>query len=360
MLLLFLGGTTLARAETRARPEHVPWQEGLSWSEVTDHAVQNGSQPILVDFYAQWCGPCKLLDGFVYNEPEVIRELADVLTFKVDIDIPAYQDLKTHFNITLLPTLIWCDEKGREIDRFTGAVSAQEFLEIIRSFRSGGNTFNRIKDMVAVRPEDPGLLLDLARRHVERGEEDRGRILFRRVMNLRYSTDQPVVLDGMLGLAALEQTSGHPSRARDIARQASDVFGPGQEGAADGLMAVAAFQGTLRDTTGMLDTYRNLIDLDDTNVLALDAYARTAALSGQDLEQATRWAIRAVVYSDDDPRMMETLARCYYQRKQLRQAVRWMEKAVEAAPGDAYFGELHQSYLAELKSKPFLYRGRRR
>ncbi len=347
-------------AQTLDGPRSVPWVEDLPWSAVLDSAAERGDQPILIDFYAQWCGPCKLLDGFVYNEPEVVDELADVFTFKVDIDKPEYMELKTDFHITLLPTLIWCDSRGREIDRFTGAVSAEEFLTIIRTIREGGNTFNRLLDLVAAKPEEPGLLLDLARRLAERGEDQQARILYRRLMNLRDGGGDQVVTDGMLGLASLEVSLGNGERAQDIARRAAVAYTtPGPEAAA-GLMAIATFQGTLPDTVGMLETYGALIALDDTSVPALDAYARVATASGLDLEQASRYAIRAVVLSDDNPRMMETLAESYFKRGQFRKAVRWMEKAVEQAPERPALQKRLEAYSEVLKSKPYLYRGRRR
>jgi thiol-disulfide isomerase/thioredoxin len=360
----FLLALALFLAPVRAeagRAAHVPWAEDITWHEVTDQAGEGDApRPILIDFYAQWCGPCKLLDAFVYNEPEVISELSDVVTFKVDIDKPEYLELKEQFNITLLPTLIWCDEKGREIDRFTGSVSAREFLKIIRAFRVGGNTFNSIIDLVAAKPEDPGLLFDLARRHAERGNQEQARVLYRRLMNLRYKADRRVVVDGMLGLAAMELAEGNRDRALDIARRSALVYGPEDLGATEGLMAIAAYQGALRDTTSMLGTYKVLIGHDDTNAVALDAYARVATEAGLDLEQASRYALRAVVMSDDNPRMMETLARSYFRRDLYRKAIRWMEKAAQADPANPRFSSQLILYQETLKSKAFLYRGRRR
>jgi len=356
---IVLGQVNVSQAKP-TRAIHVPWTEDIPWSAVVEAAGENDQQPILIDFYAQWCGPCKLLDAFVYNESEVIAELADVLTFKVDVDKPEYFSLKEKFNITLLPTLIWCDSRGREIDRFTGSVSPKKFLEIIRAIRTGGNTFNHLSDMVAASPEDPGLLFDLARRNSERGNEDQARVLYRRLMNLRYKADKRVVVDGMLGLATLEESTGNHQRAVDITRRGSMVFSPGEPEARASLMAVASFQGTLEDTTGMLDTYRLLIDNDDTDWVALDAYARMATAAKQDMEQASRYAVRAVVMSDNNPRMMCTLAANYFERKQYHKAIRWMEKAVRKAPEVEHYAQLLDHYQETLKSKPYLFRGRRR
>jgi thiol-disulfide isomerase/thioredoxin len=342
------------------RAASVPWAEDIAWHAVLDRAGEAGGRPILVDFYAQWCGPCKLMDAFVYNEGDVIRALAEVVTFKVDIDKPEYEELKERFNITLLPTLVWCDERGRELDRFTGAVSAREFLQIIQAFRSGDNTFYRISDLAARRPEDPGLLFDLARRLAERGDQQRAGVLYRRLVNLRFKGDRTVVVDGMLGLAALENQAGNRERAVDITRRSARVLKPGDPEARAGLMAVAAFQGSLRDTLGMLETYAILIDHDDTDAAALDAYARTATAAGQDLEQASRYALRAVIMSDDNPRMMATLARCYFKRNLYRKAIRWMEKAAEADPSNVLYRQQLSHYQETLQANPFLYRGRRR
>ncbi len=360
--MFFLMACSAGAAEDAAprRAAHVPWLEDVPWSDVIGLAGEPEDRPILVDFYAQWCGPCKLLDAYVYNEPEVIRELADVVTFKVDIDKPEYRQLKERFHIILLPTLVWCDQEGREIDRFTGSVSAPKFLEIIRSFREGGNTFNRIVDLVAAYPEDPGLLFDLARRQAERGNEERARILYHRLMNLRFKADPQVVVDGMLGLAAMEHDAGSEERARDIARRAAAAQNRLDPGVSERLMAIAAFQGVLADTTGILETYRLLIECDDTDTAALDGFARVATESGRELKQATRYAIRAVVMSGNEPETMATLGRCYFKRGLYRKAIRWMEKAARAAPDVPRYSDQLVAYRKFVAERPFLYRGRHR
>ena len=357
---LFLLLMLLQASVVQAQSIRVPWLEDVSWLEVINRAQDEPFRPILIDFYATWCRPCKMLDVLVYNESEVIEELSDVLTFKVDIDKPEYRALKDDFNITILPTLVWLDERGRELDRFTGFQKRDEFLEIIRSIRKGGNTFFKIIDLQAGRPEDPGLLFDLARRHAEQGDLVRAEILYRRLIGLRFKGDKSVVMNGMLGLAGMEERNGRVDQARGLARRAASIYTAEDSTATADMMGVAQFQTALGDTAGALETYRTLINFDDTNDVALDGFARMAVMANVELEQATKYGLRAVIMSQSNPRVMSTLADCYAGRKLFHKAKRWMKKALDKDPDNVIYAEKFSFFEEEMKKRPHQYRGRRR
>ena len=83
---------------------------------------------MLVDFFAEWCGPCKVmapeLKRFAENHKNEVRVL------KVDID--KNRDTANHFNIQGVPTLILF-KKGQILWRQSGAMNAQQLSSIIRN-----------------------------------------------------------------------------------------------------------------------------------------------------------------------------------------------------------------------------------
>lgn len=343
--------------ETPARAPRVPWIDDLDWADIVTLAGEQ-DHPIIIDFTATWCGPCKLLDVMVFTEKDVIAELADVVTYKVDIDKPLHAETKAMFDVTRVPTVIWCDQKGREIDRFTGYKSSREFLEVVRGWQENRTIDRMLAERRAESPEDPEVLLDLARRHADRDQMREAEVLYRRLMNMREGTEERTVARGMLGLAEMAAADGREDEARDLARRASHVFLPpdGDEGDhvpdLEGMLEVAAFQETISDTVGVMDTYRRMVEVDDRAVLALDGFARAAVAMRTDLEEGTRCAIRATVFSDKDPATIVTLAECYYYRGYYRKAIKWIDQAMEQVPDDPLYQEHLARYQEALADDP--------
>lgn len=84
-------------------------------------AVLESKQPVLVDFWAQWCGPCRALGPIVESVGKEYSEVARVVKLNVD-DNPAVTE---RYGIRTIPTLI-VFEDGEEKERLIGAVSQDE------------------------------------------------------------------------------------------------------------------------------------------------------------------------------------------------------------------------------------------
>ncbi|MDY3231995.1 MAG: thioredoxin [Clostridiaceae bacterium] len=94
-----------------------------------DQAVNAGEDLVVVDFFATWCGPCKMLSPVVERMAETYK---DVHFYKVDID--EEPQLAERFRVMSVPTLIYL-KKGQVLDKSIGVVSPAEME----------NTINKLK-----------------------------------------------------------------------------------------------------------------------------------------------------------------------------------------------------------------------
>ena len=93
-------------------------------SENFEKEVLNSEKPVLVDFYADWCGPCKMM-------APVVEELAGELQGKAKvgkINVDENQELAMEYNVMSIPTLVIFKE-GKESKRFVGVRDKNELLE---------------------------------------------------------------------------------------------------------------------------------------------------------------------------------------------------------------------------------------
>ncbi|MEO0534055.1 MAG: thioredoxin [Cyanobacteria bacterium P01_A01_bin.123] len=85
--------------------------------------------PVLVDFYAHWCGPCQLMAGILEQVNAQLKGRLKV----VKIDTDRYPNLASQHNVYALPTLVLF-KQGQPVDRIEGVQTVEQMVERLSAF----------------------------------------------------------------------------------------------------------------------------------------------------------------------------------------------------------------------------------
>ena len=88
--------------------------------------VLNSEKTVLIDFYANWCGPCKMLSPVV---EQFASENENIKVVKINVDDE--QDLAIKYEVMSIPTLVVI-RNGQEVNRSVGLVSKDNILNLVK------------------------------------------------------------------------------------------------------------------------------------------------------------------------------------------------------------------------------------
>ena len=96
--------------------------------EKFEELINNTAEPVLVDFYATWCGPCKMMHPILENVKARVGNKARI----VKIDVDEHQALAMKYQIQAVPTLMLF-KGGKQVWRQSGVVQSNQLVELIES-----------------------------------------------------------------------------------------------------------------------------------------------------------------------------------------------------------------------------------
>lgn len=135
----------LATAQDSKKPA-IEWK--TDYHEAIKLAKEQ-NKPVIIDFFATWCGPCRRMDEQVYTDPEVVKAMQSFVVIKIDIDT----DRKTTmaYGVQSIPRTVILNVHGEMIGDRVGSMPSDEYLAFLKD--AGENTHKKIEGTVIDVPD---------------------------------------------------------------------------------------------------------------------------------------------------------------------------------------------------------------
>jgi thiol:disulfide interchange protein DsbD len=134
LVLILLGVWISVSAFRQLNKEHVKWQ---NYSDVLVAEAKAAGKPVLIDFYADWCIPCKQIEKKLFTNPAIVEKSESFIPLKADLtndDSEQVRAIRKKYQVLGVPTVILIDSQGKEYRRFTDELlkfKPEDFLIIM-------------------------------------------------------------------------------------------------------------------------------------------------------------------------------------------------------------------------------------
>jgi len=153
--------------------------EGISWHGSLDDAIaaaQKNDKLVMVDFYAEWCDPCKMLEQETFPAPAVVRAAESYECTRVDTD--RHPEIAMRYGVMGLPNIVFLNQRGEPIHGMVGFYPAAPFADVLVTVAP------LERQMAALRegPDDPRANYDTAMTYLTLQRPSAARPLFEKVL----------------------------------------------------------------------------------------------------------------------------------------------------------------------------------
>ena len=119
--------TTSVAPNSAIVPKEIQWQDTF---EGAMQRARTEGKPIMIDFYADWCGPCKDMEARTYPDSNVIAQSQNWVTVKVNGE--KRPDVMQAYGVNGYPTLLFAQSNGKPVASTTGYMDAPQLVQFMQ------------------------------------------------------------------------------------------------------------------------------------------------------------------------------------------------------------------------------------
>ncbi|MFQ6673264.1 MAG: thioredoxin family protein [Fidelibacterota bacterium] len=179
-------------------PGNISWLTNL---EEAKNRASRENRLILVDFWAEWCGPCLRMDGEVWNQPAIGHLASKFVLLRVDVD--REEPLTQWYQVDVIPAVLLLDSFGNKLAHVVGYRSSREMEEIMKALPED---FSNVYDLLRKAKEDgenADVLIDLADRYRFHGFHLVSNQYYKKASGSREVKDDPRRMDHIRTFSAV-------------------------------------------------------------------------------------------------------------------------------------------------------------
>lgn len=315
--------------------------QGIQWRPGTlEEALaqaRKDNKVVMVDVFADWCGPCKRLDREVFNQDKVARALEGAIAVKIDGEKGQGPSVVERYHVVGYPTVLFLDAQGQEIDRVFGFLPAADFQQTAADYLAGRRTLTDLQRALRASPEDNDLRYDVGRRLVIRGQLDEALKVFSPIFEKDRDNTVGFVpkIHFLLGKYAYLRGRKDPRKAVEHF-QALLADHPDSPEAASAPYEMGRAFHQLGDPVKAMAAFEQWIAL-SPGAGRVNAVAWFCFQEKFEVERATAMARAALEKEPEAAFLWDTLAELLYAQGDAPGARQAIKKAIAADPDDDYY-----------------------
>jgi len=215
------------------------------------------NQPMIIDFYTDWCRWCKTLDTLTYVDSLVRAMSIDNIFVKINAEVDT--GLARQYGISGYPTIVITKPSGEEIDRIWGFMPPADFYNQVQLYLQGQETLQDYLRRVEDEPRNMAYLNTIAEKYISRSQYTEALDFYGRVIAIDSLNADGYASVALLAVADAKSRNKDFTGALDACNVILSKF-PGSEDAEEAFALLGVYTSNMGDDAAALTHYRSYIE----------------------------------------------------------------------------------------------------